>query len=189
MSKIEMNPATFLGPVPAVLVSCTDGSRANIITIAWTGIINSKPPRTYISIRPERFSHAIISKSREFAINLTVRSMVESVDWCGVRSGRDHDKFAHTGLTPEPCTQISCPAIKESPLTLECRVFEIVKMGSHDMFLADIISVRADKSLIDDAGKLCLERAELLAYANGDYYRVAEKLGSTGFSLQKKAVE
>lgn len=186
MPKIEWKGAALLVPVPAVLVSCGTMEKPNLITIAWTGIINSQPPKTYISIRTERHSHQIISKTGEFVINLTTKPMARSVDWCGVRSGRDYDKFEYTKLTTQPSFQLSCPCVAESPLSLECRVFEVVKMESHDMFLADIISVAVEETLVDKRGKLRLDKAELLAYAHGDYYALGEKLGSKGFSVRKK---
>ena len=186
MPKIEWKGAALLVPVPVVLVSCGTIEKPNLITIAWTGIINSQPPKTYISIRTERHSHQIISNTGEFVINLTTKPMARSVDWCGVRSGRDYEKFDYTKLTAQPSFQLSCPRIAESPLSLECRVFEVVKMESHDMFLADIISVAVEETLVDKHGKLHLDREDLLAYAHGDYYALGEKLGSKGFSVRKK---
>lgn len=186
MPKIEWKGAALLVPVPVALVSCGTMEKPNLITIAWTGIINSQPPKTYISVRTERHSHQLISNTGEFVINLTTKQMVRPVDWCGIRSGRDYEKFDYTKLTAQPSFQLSCPRIAESPLSLECRVFEIVKMESHDMFLADIVSVAVEETLIDKKGKLCLDREDLLAYAHGDYYALGEKLGSKGFSVRKK---
>jgi flavin reductase (DIM6/NTAB) family NADH-FMN oxidoreductase RutF len=186
MPKIEWKGAALLVPVPVALVSCGTMEKPNLITIAWTGIINSQPPKTYISVRTERHSHQIISNTGEFVINLTTKQMVRPVDWCGVRSGRDYEKFDYTKLTAQPSFQLSCPRIAESPLSLECRVFEVVKMESHDMFLADIVSVAVEETLIDKKGKLHLDREDLLAYAHGDYFALGEKLGSKGFSVRKK---
>ena len=163
MAKLEFKPGTMLNPVPAVMVSCGEGNEKNIITIAWTGIINSDPPMTYISVRKERYSYDIIRKTGEFVINLTTRKLAYATDYCGVRSGRDVDKFREQNLTPDSSRVVKCPSIKESPVSIECRVKEIKELGSHDMFIADIVSVSADENLMDEDGRLRLDRAGLIA--------------------------
>lgn len=187
MSKIRWKGSTLLSPVPPAMVTCGDMEHSNIITIAWTGILNSQPPKTYISVRPQRFSHKIISETREFVINLTTAELVRHADFCGVRSGRDLDKFALCGLHRETASQVQCPLLAESPLALECRVTDIIPLGSHDMFIADILAVDAEESLLDADGRLCMERASLAAYAHGDYYALGRKLGDFGFSVRKKS--
>ena len=186
MAKIPWKGSTLLAPVPLALVTCTDGTRSNIITVAWTGIINSNPPKTYISLRPERFSHDIIKKSGFFVINLTTRKLIRAADFCGVKSGRDIDKFSELGLQFDPSLNFGCPMLCDSPLSLECRVFETVSLGSHDMFMADIVSVNADETFMDTNGKLRLDKAELTAYSHGTYYALGAALGTFGFTVKKK---
>ncbi|MGI6030186.1 MAG: flavin reductase family protein [Eubacteriales bacterium] len=186
MSKITWRGGTLLAPVPPVLVTCGTMERPNLLTIGWTGILSTIPPRTYISVRPERYSHSLIRESGEFVINLTTASMVWATDLCGVKSGREIDKFALCGLTPQPASQVSCPMLQESPLSLECRVQQVIPLGSHDMFLADIVAVNVEESLVDSAGKLHLDKAGLLAYAHGEYFELGKKLGSFGYSVRKK---
>lgn len=186
MAKTNWKGSTLLGPLPPVMVSCGTLDAPNIITVAWTGIVNSHPPRTYISLRPQRHSYGIIKQSGEFTVNLTTASLVRAADFCGIYTGAKMDKFARCGLTPEPGLEVSCPAIAESPLSLECRVFQTVELGTHEMFLADILSVRADESLLDESGKLCLERANLAAFAHGEYFSLGKKIGKFGFSATKK---
>ena len=161
MGKIQFKPGTMLNPVPAVMVSCGNGDEKNIITIAWTGIVNTDPPMTYVSVRKERHSHDIIKKTGEFVINLTTEKLAFATDYCGVRSGRDVDKFKEQNLTPAESQVVSCPSIAESPVNIECRVTEIKELGSHDMFLAEIVSVSVDEDLMDEKGRLCLEEAGL----------------------------
>ena len=176
----------MLSPVPAVMASLGEGDEANIITIAWTGIINSRPPMTYISVRKERHSHDILMKTGEFVINLTTEAILRQTDWCGVRSGRDFDKWKETGLTKEPASVVKCPMIAESPVNLECRVTEVKELGSHDMFMAEIVKVHVDDSIIDEDGHFDVVRAGLLAYIHGHYYTVNIKpLGRFGFSVMK----
>ena len=186
MSKIKWKGGALLAPVPPAMVTCSDGEKDNIITIAWTGIVNTNPPKTYISVRPSRHSYEMIKKSGVFAINLTTEELVRSADWCGVYTGAKVDKFQECKLTREAATEIDCPLIAESPLSLECRVTDIIPMGTHHMFLADIVAVDVDESLIDDKGKLNLQRAHLAAYAHGDYFGLGKRLGSFGFSVAKK---
>lgn len=186
MSKIEWKGGALLAPVPPTLISCGSMEKPNVMTVAWTGILNTKPPKTYISVRPERYSHPIISESGEFVINLTTEKLVKAADFCGVRSGRDHDKFALCNLHPEASCKVSAPSVAESPLSLECRVTDKVSLGSHDMFIADILCVTVDESLITSEGKLCLDKAGLAAYAHGEYFSLGKKLGTFGFSVKKK---
>ena len=184
--KQEFKDSEMLSPVPAVMASLGEGDEANIITIAWTGIINSRPPMTYISVRKERHSHDILMKTGEFVINLTTEAILKQTDWCGVRSGRDFDKWKETGLTKEPASVVKCPMIAESPVNLECRVTEVKELGSHDMFMADIVKVHVDDSIIDEDGHFDVVRAGLLAYIHGHYYTVNIKpLGRFGFSVMK----
>ena len=186
MAKVHWKGSALLSPVPPALVTCADGDEKNIITIAWTGILNSQPPKTYISVRPTRHSYGMILESREFAINLTPKSLVRAADWCGVYTGAKVDKFARCHLTPEPASKISAPIIAECPLALECRVTDTIDLGSHTMFLADIVAVDADEALLDESGKLCIDRANPVAYAHGDYYELGRRLGKFGFSVAKK---
>lgn len=186
MSKIVWKPGTLLSPLPAVLVSCGTMEKPNVLTIAWTGIVNSDPAMTYISVRKERFSHSMIEQSGEFVINLTTAALIRATDLCGVKSGRDTDKFALAGLTPEPASALSCPMIAESPLSLECRVTQILPLGSHHMFLAKIEAVDVDETLLDEKGKLHLSRCGLLSYSHGEYFAQGRRLGSFGCSVRKK---
>ena len=187
MEKRTFKGSAFLAPVPPALVSCGDSEHPNIITIAWTGMLASTPPTTYVSVRRERFSHPIIKENGEFVINLCTDKLVPAADFCGIKSGRDTDKFAKCGLTAEkPFKLDKCPIIAESPINLECKVREVVDLGSHDMFIADIVAVDVDESLIDKKGKIHMEKAGLAAYVHGDYYSVGKKLGNFGFTVKKK---
>lgn len=186
MSKIVWKGSTLLAPVPAALVTCGTVDTPNVLTIAWTGIVNSNPPMTYISVRPERYSHDIIKESGEFVINLTTGSMIRSVDFCGVRSGRDIDKLAQCKLTVEEASAVKAPVLTQSPLSLECRVTEVKPLGSHDMFLAEIVAVDVDERIVDADGKLHLEQCGLAAYSHGEYFALGKKIGSFGFSVKKK---
>lgn len=186
MGKITFKPGTMLNPVPAVMVSCGNGDEKNIITIAWTGIINSDPPMTYVSVRKERHSHDIIAKTGEFVINLTTEKLAFATDYCGVKSGRDVDKFAEQKLTAAESSVVSCPSIGESPVNIECRVTEVKELGSHDMFMAEIVSVSVDEELMDEKGRLCLEEAGLIAYNHGHYFALKKnELGRFGYSVMK----
>lgn len=185
--KQRWKPGTMLNPLPAVLVSCASGGRSNLITVAWTGTINTNPPMLYISVRPERYSYGLIKESMEFTVNLTTEAMARATDWCGVRSGRDYDKWAETGLTPEQGVEVGCPSVAESPLSIECRVREIVPLGSHHMMIADVVAVLADETLIDPVtGAFDLGAAHLISYSHGAYYAEGDKLGRFGFSVKKK---
>lgn len=186
MAKQKWKGGALLSPVPAVLVSCGSGDSANVITVGWTGIVCTHPPRLYISIRPERYSHKLIEQSGEFCVNLPTAGLVKALDYCGVRSGREHDKFAEAKLTKEASFEVACDSVAECPLTLECRVFQKLPLGTHDMFLADIVAVGADESLIDKNGRLMLEKADLIAYSHGDYFELGKKIGNFGFSVRKK---
>ena len=186
MSKVVWKPGTLLAPVPAVMVSCGTMEKSNIITIAWTGIVNSDPAMTYISVRPSRYSYDLIRESGEFVINLTNDKLIRATDLCGVRSGRDGDKFQLAKLTKEPASQLACPMIAESPISLECRGKQVLPLGSHDMFLAEIVAVNVDESLLDEKGKLHLSRAGLMSYSHGEYFGQGRRLGSFGCSVRKK---
>ncbi|MEA4922286.1 MAG: flavin reductase family protein [Eubacteriaceae bacterium] len=191
MSKKNFDPGAMLNPVPVVMVSCGDADgEKNIITIAWTGIVNSIPPMTYVSVRKERYSHHMIEESGEFVINLVTEELAFSADWCGVRSGKDFDKFKEQELTPEKCREVSCPAIAESPLSLECRVTEVHEYGSHDMFVAEIVNVTADEKLIDGSGRIRLDKAGLVAYSHGEYFGLKRSpLGRFGYSVMKSSTK
>lgn len=173
-------------PLPAVMVSCgASPEEYNIMTAAWVGTICSEPPMCYVSIRPERHSYEIIKRTGEFVINLTTEALAEATDWCGVRSGRDFDKFSACSLTPEPSAVVKAPAILESPISVECRVKEIVPLGSHDMFIADVVNVLVDESLLDaDTGKLDMRRAGLLCYSHGGYFGIGRYIGNFGWSVK-----
>lgn len=186
MSKLQWKGGALTAPIPPCMVTCSNGERANVLTIAWTGIINTVPPKTYISVRPSRFSHAMIHESGEFAINLTPVSLIRAADYCGVYTGKKVDKFEKCGLRTEPASEIGCPILTDCPLTLECRVTDVISLGSHDMFLADIVAIDVDESLVDAQGKLHLERAGLAAFAHGEYFELGKKIGTFGFSVRKK---
>lgn len=186
MAKQKWKGSTLLSPVPSVLVSCGKGENANIITIGWVGIAASHPPKLYISVRPERYSYNIIKEQGVFCVNLPTASMVKAVDLCGVKSGRDIDKFAECKFTKSDCVEIECDAIEECPVNLECKVSRIIPLGSHDMFIADIVSVAVNENLVDDKGRLMLERADLITYSHGDYFTLGKKIGDFGFSVRKR---
>lgn len=185
--KIPFKPGTMIYPLPAVMVSCGDAEdNYNIITVAWTGTICSDPPMCYISVRKERHSHAIISRTREFVINITTEALAKATDWCGVKSGKDYNKFKEMKLTPEPAQIVSAPLIAQSPLNIECQVTEIKELGSHDMFIAKVVAINADESFIDNGtGAFQLNHASPVAYSHGKYYTLGEKIGGFGFSVKK----
>ncbi len=185
--KAHWKPGTVLYPLPAVLVSCgATPDEYNLLTVAWTGTICSDPPMCYISVRRERHSDDISRRTGEFVINLTTRELARATDWCGVRSGRDYDKFGEMGLTPVPAEQVAAPLVEQSPVNIECRVKQVVPLGSHDMFLAEVVHVQVDDALIDPAsGRFCLERAELIVYSHGEYFALGEALGHFGWSVRK----
>lgn len=187
MSKLTFEkPGTMLYPVPAILVTCGDETEQNVLTIAWAGTINSEPPMVSISVRKSRYSHQLISRTGEFVINLTTKELAYATDFCGVKSGRDLDKFQATGITKLPASKVRCPMIKESPVNLECKVKTTIVLPSHDVFLAEVIAVHAEEDLLNEAGKLELERANLLCYSHGSYHLMSEQsLGRFGFSVMK----
>lgn len=186
MSKVIWKGGTLLSPVPPVMVSCGDMEKSNIITIAWTGILNSNPPKTYISVRPQRHSFEIIKNTKEFVINLTPSNLVKEADYCGIYTGAKVDKFEKCKLTKAAASTVSCPIIEECPMNLECKVTDIVELGSHHMFIADITAINVDEALLGDDGKLHLEKAKLAAFAHGEYFELGKKIGSFGFSVKKK---
>ena len=186
MKKVTWKGGALLAPMPPVMVSCGTHESSNIITIAWTGILNTHPPMTYISVRPSRHSYGIIKESGEFAINLTPAALVKTADYCGIYTGKKVDKFKKCGLTKQEASVVSCPIIEECPLTLECKVKEIVPLGTHDMFIAEIVAIDVAEELLDENGKLHLEKARLAAFAHGEYFEVGKKIGTFGFSVKKK---
>ena len=185
MAKQVWKPAVILNPVPVVLVTSSDGTKDNIFTVAWTGTICSDPAMTYISVRKERFSYDIIKESGEFCINLVPEELAYATDYCGVKSGRKEDKFKSMNLTKEKASVIHAPLIKESPVNIECKVTEIKELGSHDMFLAKVVSVNVDDKYIDDKGKFDLSKWNLITYSQGEYFKLVEKIGKFGFSVKK----
>ena len=185
MSKVTWKPAALMAPVPPALVSCGTVEEPNCLTIAWTGIVNTNPPMTYISVRPTRHSYHLIKESGEFVINLTTKELLRTADWCGARSGAKYDKFKEKGLTAEPATIVSAPMIAQSPVSLECKGRSVTPLGTHDMFLADIVAVNVDEKYIDETGKLRLEQCGLVAYAHGSYYAIGKKMGYFGYSVKK----
>lgn len=184
--KLVWKGGALLAPVPPVMVTCSDGESDNVFTVAWTGLINTVPPKTYISVRPSRYSYELIKKSGEFALNLTPASLVSACDWCGIHTGRKADKFKRFSLEKVPASEIGAPLIAQCPMALECRVFDVIEMETHHMFLADIVAVDVDEDLVDGGGRLHLERAGLCAFAHGEYFRLGESLGKFGFSVRKK---
>ena len=191
MARQYWRPSNMLYPIPAVMISCADEEgRANVMTAAWAGTICSDPVMVSVSIRKERYSHAIIERTGEFVINLTTTKLAKVTDFVGVRSGRDIDKFALEGdlkITKQPSKMIKAPGIAESPVCLECKVKEILRLGSHDMFMADIVAVNVDERYIDEKGKFHIEKCSLAAYAHGQYFALGKKIGSFGYSVKKKA--
>ena len=186
--KQSWKPGTMIYPVPAVLVSCgATPEEYNLFTVAWTGTVCTNPPMCYISVRPERHSYEIIKRTGEFVINLTTKRLARATDWCGVRSGRDYDKFAQMGLTASPAAVVAAPVVEESPVAIECRVKQIVPLGSHDMFVADVVNVLVDEEYIDtESGRLDLQRAEPITYCHGEYFALGEVIGHFGWSVRKK---
>lgn len=189
MSKVIWKPGTFIYPLPVVMVSCGDMENSNIITVAWTGIINTDKPMCYISVRPERYSHNIIEKTGEFAINLTTKSLAYATDWCGVKTGAKVDKFKEMHLTKEKGKFVKCPLIKEGPVSIECKVKEVKHLGSHDMFVAEILSIDADEQYIDKKGAFDISKCDLITYANGKYFTLGKQVGKFGYSVQKKSTK
>ena len=186
--KISMKPSVLLSPVPAVMVSCYDKklNKNNIITIAWTGVVSSNPPMVSISVRPNRFSYRILVESSEFVINIPSVNQLKELDYCGVVSGENVDKFEATGLTPRRATKVKASLIDECPVNLECKIVKRMELGTHTMFLAEVVAVHADGELMREKGRLALEKAKLLCYVHGHYYAVGRRLGKFGFSVEKK---
>ncbi len=186
MGKKIWKPGTFVYPIPAVLVSCGNMEKSNILTVAWTGIINTNPAIVYISVRPERYSYNLIKESGEFVINLTNGKLAYATDWCGVRSGAKYDKFKEMNLTKEKAEFVKAPLIKESPVSVECKVIEEKNYGSHTMFVAEVLSIDADEKYINEKGAFDISKCDLIAYANGGYYALGKKIGKFGYSVEKK---
>ncbi|MFN8240177.1 MAG: flavin reductase family protein [Bacteroidales bacterium] len=188
MSKIQWKPGTMIYPLPAVMVSCgTNSDEYNIITISWTGTVCTDPPMCYISVRPGRHSYNIIRNAGEYVINLTTESLARATDWCGVRSGADYDKFEEMKLTPVPATRVNAPMILESPVNIECKVKDIIELGTHHMFLSEIVAVNADQDLIDEeTGLFRLNDSHPLCYLHGRYYLTGKFIGKFGYSVQKR---
>ena len=186
MGKVTWKAGTFEYPIPAAMVSCGTMEKSNIITVAWTGVINTNPAMVYISVRPERYSYEIIKKSKEFVINLTNEQLAYATDWCGVKSGKNVDKFKEMHLTKQKANFVNCPMIEESPVSIECKVKEIKKLGSHDMFIAEILSIDAEEIYIDKKGAFDITKCNLITYANGKYFTLGKQVGKFGYSVQKK---
>ena len=186
MSKVVWKSGTFVYPIPAVMVSCGTMEKSNIVTVAWTGILNTDPAMVYISVRPNRHSYEIIKNQGEFVINLTTEDLAKATDWCGCRSGKDYDKFKEMNLTKEKANFVKCPLIKESPVSVECKVKEIRELGTHHMFIAEVLSIDADDKYIDENGAFDISKCNLISYANGGYYTQGEKIGKFGFSVKKR---
>ncbi len=186
MARKNFNPGTLTAPLPPALVSVGDGEIKNVLTVAWTGIVCSTPAMTYISVRPSRYSYEILKRTGEFVVNLAPDTLAKTVDYCGIYTGAKVDKFAKCGLSAIESKAVGAPTVGECPIALECRVTEVRPLGSHDMFLAEIVNVSVDESLLDEAGKIHIEKAHLLAYAHGDYFALGKCLGHFGFSAAKK---
>lgn len=187
MAKIEWKPGNMLYPLPAVLVTVADEEgHDNIITVAWAGTVCTNPPMVSISIRPERYSYKMLLETKEFIINLTTEELVFATDYCGVKSGRDVDKFKEMHLTREEASHVGAPMIKESPVSIECRVREIKEYGSHTMFIADVLAVHVDRDYMDEKGKFDLALAKPIVYSHGEYYGTGKKLGTFGYSIKKR---
>ena len=185
MAKITWKGSALLAPVPPVMVTCGNMENSNIITVGWAGIINTHPPRVSIAIRPTRHSYNLIKESGEFIINLTPASLIRECDYCGIFTGAKVDKFEKTGLHKAPASAVACPLIEECPLALECKVINILPQGTHDLFLAEVVAVDVDDAILDENGKLCMDRAGLAAYAHGEYFALGDQIGTFGFSAAK----
>ena len=185
MPRRIWKPGTFIYPLPVVMVSCGTMKKSNIITVAWTGIINTNPAMCYISVKPERYSYHLIKSQGEFVINLTNKNLSYATDWCGVKTGAKYDKFKEMKLTKEKANFVKCPIIKESPVAIECKVKKIKELGSHHMIQAEILSIDADDKYIDEKGAFDISKCNLITYANGHYYELGKKIGKFGYSVQK----
>lgn len=187
MAKQMWKPGNMVYPLPAAMVSCKRADeRPNILTVAWTGTVCTNPPMLYISVRPERYSYDIIKETGQFVLNLTTVRLARATDYCGVRSGRDVDKFKEMKLTPEAADTMDAPLIKESPVNIECRVKEILELGSHHMFLAEVTAVHVDGDYMDESGKFELNKTGILAYSHGEYLELGKSIGTFGYSVKKK---
>lgn len=187
MAKQSWKPGNMLYPLPAVLVTVADKEgRQNVFTVAWAGTVCSDPAMVSISVRPERYSYHMIEETGEFVINLTTAKLAYATDYCGVRSGRDVDKFKEMHLTPIPGKEVKAPLLEESPVNIECKVKEIIKLGTHDMFLAEVVAVHADEAYMDEKGRFSLSKANPMVYSHGTYYTLGKELGSFGYSVRKK---
>lgn len=189
MGRKSFPGGAVLAPVPPVLVTVSDGEATNVLTVGWCGILATVPPRTYVSVRPSRYSYEILKRGGEFVINLATSSMAREVDYIGIYTGKKVDKFKKCNLTLTKSEKVTPPTIEECPIAIECRVCEIIPMGSHDVFLADIVGFTADERIIDEGGKLDFKKADLLAYSHGEYFSLGERLGSFGFSTKPRAAE
>jgi flavin reductase (DIM6/NTAB) family NADH-FMN oxidoreductase RutF len=185
MAKVEWKPGTMVYPVPAIMVTCGDMENSNIITVSWTGTVCTDPAMTYVSVRKERHSHGMIKERGEFVINLTTEDIAFASDFCGVKSGSDVDKFSHLGLTKVKGSKVSCPLIGEAPVSIECRVKEVIELGSHDMFLAEVLAVQVDDRYLNAENTLNLGKAGLITYAHGNYYALGKSIGKFGYSVMK----
>lgn len=187
MGKQSWKPGNMLYPLPAVLVTAADKQgNQNVFTVAWTGTVCSDPPMVSISVRPERYSYHMIEETGEFVLNLTTEKLAFATDYCGVKSGRDVDKFKEMKLTRIPAEKVAAPLIEESPVNIECKVKDIIKLGTHDMFLAEVVAVHADEAYIDETGRFSFTKAEPLVYSHGTYFTLGKELGSFGYSVRKK---
>lgn len=187
MTKQLWKPGNMLYPLPAVMLSCGDApEHYNIMTVSWTGTICSDPAMLSVSIRPERHSYSLIKDSQSFVVNLVTKPLAFAADWCGVKSGREYNKFKEQKLTPLPASKVACPMIKESPVNMECQVTKIIPLGSHDLFLANIVAVHVDEKYLSPSGVFQLEKADLICYSHGFYYTLGQNLGHFGFSVKKK---
>lgn len=187
MSKEIWRPGNMLYPIPAVMVSCQrEGEKPNIITVAWAGNVCSSPAMLSISVRKERYSYDIIKETGQFVVNLTSKKLTKACDWCGVRSGKDYDKYKEMGLTPQRSIMIDAPGIAESPVNIECKVHSVVELGSHDLFIAEVVCVTVDDKYLDEKQRFDMKKAGLVAYSHGEYFELGDKLGKFGYSVAKK---
>jgi flavin reductase (DIM6/NTAB) family NADH-FMN oxidoreductase RutF len=188
MSRINWKGSVLIAPVPPTMVTCSFEGKDNVFTVAWTGVLNTQPPKTYISVRPTRYSYELIKNSGEFVINLTTTDMVRAADWCGTYTGRKVDKFAKHNLEKIKAEHVSAPILAQSPVALECKVCEVVSLGTHDMFIADIVGVQVATALMDRKGAVDMRKADLVAYNHGEYYSLGKILGFFGYSIAGKEV-
>ncbi len=186
MGRVDLKGGALLGPLPAVMVTVGDEENSNVLTVAWCGILSTDPARLYISVRPSRHSYKMLKKTGEFVVNLTTEPLAKTTDYVGIYTGAKVDKFAKCNLTRLPSKCVSAPTIAESPLSLECRTFEVIESGTHHIFMADILNVSVDEGFLDEQGKIRLDKAKLIGYAHGEYFALGKRLGKFGFSATKK---